>query len=115
MNAMRIVVGLLLAVAAGSCVSQRPRVPTRAIAPLPNCAPSAEADARRRWLDAGTETGMSELRREDLEDVDGDGQPDLLLANGNLCGATGNCEYSVYASGGGCWRFVGEVDGVIVN
>ena len=56
-----------------------------------------------------------EIVTQKVDDLDGDGASDTLVALQELCGATGNCTYSVYLSGAGCVHYAGEVGGVMVG
>jgi len=41
--------------------------------------------------------------------------PERLLAVPSLCGGTGNCEYVLFLSNGGCTRSAGPLPGVVVT
>jgi hypothetical protein len=59
--------------------------------------------------------GCDALEEANIEDLDGDGVGDRLLAPQMDCGATGNCPYAVYLSGRGCSRYAGQVGGAAVR
>jgi hypothetical protein len=52
-------------------------------------------------------------------DLSGDGQPEQVVADRNLCTAEGNCYWNVYVRGGGdgtsCDRYAGTIAGVVIE
>jgi len=56
------------------------------------------------------EDGPMEFTRVELDDVDGDRQPDFLLVARQTCGAH-NCKGEVYGTNSGCLRRLGRIYG----
>ncbi len=92
--------------------------PTISAVAAANQAPCVDPrdDARARYAcDPVAAPGCDALRVETVDDLDGDGARDTLVAIDELCGVTGNCAYDVYLSGNGCARHAGEVGGVAIT
>jgi len=82
--------------------------------PFPECTVSIEPDAVMRCRSLGEEIEGSEgLHRDTIDDLDGDGVPETLLACMSHCGATGNCPFFLYLSHRGCARYGGELAGAM--
>jgi hypothetical protein len=77
-----------------------PAPPAPAAHAHPGCVVDAAKDAAKRQADL--ERYTSQL------DLDGDGKPDPIF-RGFCTMMGGNCDLFVYATGGGCTRFVGKV------
>ncbi len=74
------------------------------------CVQEIVEDARDR-LESDPEFPGQNTRRDRLDDVDGDGEPEELVSFRDLCGAR-NCTWAIYASGDGCSRYVGMFEAV---
>lgn len=83
-------------------------LPATAAPKVSDCVTDPKATLRQQCDFAPA--NADDVRAVELEDVDGDGKQELLLACPDLCGATGNCPYKLYVSGNGCWRDVGPDD-----
>lgn len=55
----------------------------------------------------------SRFKKEAIEDLDGDKSKDYLGACQSLCGASGNCSYKIFTSNKGCFKEVGEINGML--
>ncbi len=73
------------------------------------CVQDIVKDATAR-LEADPDFPGQRTEREALEDVDLDGEPEDLVSFRELCGAR-NCSWAIYATNGGCSRYVGILEG----
>ena len=71
------------------------------------CIADVVADAQTAWAaeaehpdDAGA--AIEPELSEGLGDLDGDGEPEVVVVNEPLCGVTGNCPMRMYLSANGC-------------
>jgi hypothetical protein len=98
----------LLAALAGACAR------TRAVSPAP-VAPNGVGecvDPER----GGVLSARPDLSRAD-RDLDGDRQPEVVVADRSMCTAQGNCYWNVYArdAAAGCQRYVGTVAASVID
>lgn len=103
---MSIPVLAAIALAACSQSTKRPR------APAANRALGACAEAAAH----GVVSADPDIDRAD-RDLDGDGKPEVVARDRNLCSSDGNCHWNVFARDpdSGCSRYVGTVSGAAIE
>jgi hypothetical protein len=83
-------------------------------APASTCVDPTSDALRRASCDPKRDKGCDAVVVRTVDDLDGDGARDVLVAQQTMCGATGNCSYAVYLTGNHCAHYAGDVGGVLV-
>lgn len=73
------------------------------------CVRDLVEDARQR-LESDVDFPGQATRRGELDDVDGDGEPEALVSFREHCGVR-NCTWAIYRTGRGCAKYAGTLEG----